>query len=83
MMRLKQDGVPIVGFTWYSLTDQMDWDTVLLEDDDHCNELGLYDLNRKIRPAGHEYRTLVAQWKIPLRQRQSLSQPAPVVWIKP
>lgn len=66
MMRLKQDGVPIVGFTWYSLTDQMDWDTLLLEDNGHVNELGLYDLNRKIRPVGHEYRKLVAQWKIPL-----------------
>jgi beta-glucosidase/6-phospho-beta-glucosidase/beta-galactosidase len=25
MVRLKQDGVPVVGFTWYSLTDQVDW----------------------------------------------------------
>ena len=25
--RLKQDGVPLVGFTWYSLQDQVDWDT--------------------------------------------------------
>src|SRR5215469_15913778 len=24
--RLKQDGVPIIGFTWYSLQDQVDWD---------------------------------------------------------
>ena len=28
MIRLKEDGVPIIGFTWYSLTDQMDWDTI-------------------------------------------------------
>ena len=27
--RLKQDGVPLVGFTWYSLIDQVDWDTYL------------------------------------------------------
>jgi hypothetical protein len=27
MVRLKQDGVPVVGFTWYSLTDQVDWST--------------------------------------------------------
>jgi hypothetical protein len=25
--RLKRGGVPIVGFTWYSLQDQVDWDT--------------------------------------------------------
>jgi NADH dehydrogenase len=29
MHRLMQDGVPIRGFTWYSLTDQVDWDTAL------------------------------------------------------
>ena len=29
MLRLRQDGVPIVGFTWYSLTDQIDWDVAL------------------------------------------------------
>jgi hypothetical protein len=27
VLRVRNDGVPIVGFTWYSLTDQMDWDT--------------------------------------------------------
>jgi len=26
-LRVRNDGVPVVGFTWYSLTDQMDWDT--------------------------------------------------------
>ena len=29
LFRLRQDGVPIIGFTWYSLTDQMDWDSAL------------------------------------------------------
>ena len=27
MLRVRNDGIPIVGFTWYSLTDQVDWDT--------------------------------------------------------
>ncbi len=27
VLRVRNDGVPIVGFTWYSLTDQVDWDT--------------------------------------------------------
>jgi hypothetical protein len=27
------------------------------------NPLGLYDLNRQIRPAGVAYRKLIAQWK--------------------
>ena len=63
MVRLKDDGVPIIGFTWYSLTDQVDWDTVLREDNGHVNPLGLYDLDRRIRPVGEAYRDLVAQWR--------------------
>jgi beta-glucosidase/6-phospho-beta-glucosidase/beta-galactosidase len=62
MMRLRLDGVPLVGFTWYSLTDQVDWDTVLRENNGHVNPLGLYDLDRKIRPVGIAYRELIANW---------------------
>lgn len=63
MHRLKQDGVPIVGFTWYSLTDQVDWDTALREDAGRVNALGLYDLDRHIRPVGAAYRTLISRWR--------------------
>lgn len=62
MMRLRQDGVPIIGFTWYSLTDQVDWDTLLREDNGRVNPLGLFDLDRKIRPVGEAYRRLVKEW---------------------
>ena len=63
MHRLKQDGVPIVGFTWYSLTDQIDWDTALREPNGTVNACGLFDLDRKIRPVGEAYRKLIAQWR--------------------
>jgi beta-glucosidase len=63
MIRLKDDGVPIIGFTWYSLTDQVDWDTILRQDNGNVNPLGLYDLNRKIRPVGKAYKELVEQWR--------------------
>ncbi len=63
MLRLRDDGVPIVGFTWYSLTDQMDWDTALREDAHRVNEVGLYDLERKIRPVGVQYRKLIRAWR--------------------
>jgi hypothetical protein len=43
--RLKLDGVPILSFTWYSLTDQVDWDTALRENAGRVNPLGLYDLD--------------------------------------
>jgi beta-glucosidase/6-phospho-beta-glucosidase/beta-galactosidase len=68
--RLKQDGVPIVGFTWYSLTDQVDWDTALREDNGRVNPLGLADLNRELRPVGHEYKRLIRQWR-PVLERES------------
>jgi beta-glucosidase/6-phospho-beta-glucosidase/beta-galactosidase len=61
--RLKSDGVPIIGFTWYSLTDQVDWDSALRNDAGVVNALGLYDLDRKIRPVGQEYKNLIAQWR--------------------
>lgn len=61
--RLKQDGVPIVGFTWYSLQDQVDWDTGLREDNGRVNALGLCDLDRNIRPVGHAYRDLINEWR--------------------
>lgn len=63
MLRLKQDGVPIIGFTWYSLTDQVDWDVALREYNGTVNPLGLYDLDRNIRPVGEAYRKLVDKWR--------------------
>jgi len=61
--RLKLDGVPVVGFTWYSLQDQVDWDTGLRENNGRVNSLGLCDLDRKIRPVGYAYKELIVKWK--------------------
>lgn len=61
--RLKHDGVPVVGFTWYSLLHQVDWDSALRNDVGNVNALGLYDLDRKIMPVGESYRELIKQWK--------------------
>ena len=60
--QLRQDGVPLLGFTWYSLIDQVDWDSALRNDHGKINELGLYDLDRNIRPVGIEYKKLIQQW---------------------
>jgi beta-glucosidase/6-phospho-beta-glucosidase/beta-galactosidase len=62
VLRVRNSGVPIVGFTWYSLTDQVDWDIALREDRGTVNPLGLYDLDRKIRPVGVAYRELIRDW---------------------
>jgi len=61
--RLKHDGIQIVGFTWYSLLHQVDWDSALRNDAGNINELGLYDLDRKIMPVGEAYKTLIEHWK--------------------
>lgn len=61
--QLKLEGVPILGFTWYSLTDQVDWDTALREDNGTVNPLGLVDLNRNLRPVGRAYKKLIEQWR--------------------
>jgi len=63
LFRLRQDGVPVLGFTWYSLTDQVDWASALREDAGHVDPLGLYDLNRKIRPVGQAYKELIQNWR--------------------
>jgi hypothetical protein len=63
VLRVRNDGIPIVGFTWYSLTDQIDWDTALREQNGHVNPLGLFDLDRNLRPVGASYRKLIADWR--------------------
>jgi len=72
MILLKQSGIPIMGFTWYSITDQVDWDTALREDNGRVNPLGLCDLNRQFRPVGHAYKRLIDQWR-DILPTQSLS----------
>ncbi len=59
VLRLREEGVPVLGFTWYSLTDQVDWDTQLAEQNGHVNACGLYDLERAPRPVAAAYRELI------------------------
>jgi beta-glucosidase/6-phospho-beta-glucosidase/beta-galactosidase len=61
--QLKRDGVPVVGFTWYSLLHQVDWDSALRNDAGNINELGLFDLQRNIMPVGKAYKKLIGQWR--------------------
>jgi beta-glucosidase/6-phospho-beta-glucosidase/beta-galactosidase len=63
ILRLRQDGVTILGFTWYSLTDQVDWDSALREDKGRVNPCGLVDLRRKVRPVGKAYAQLIKDWR--------------------
>jgi beta-glucosidase len=71
VLRVRNDGVPVLGFTWYSLTDQVDWDTALREQNGHINALGLFDLDRKIRPVGTAYQKLIDAWQEVLPARSA------------
>ncbi|WP_211257440.1 family 1 glycosylhydrolase [Muricoccus aerilatus] len=75
VMRLRQDGVPILGFTWYSLTDQVDWDVALRQQRGKVNPRGLYDLDRKPRAAGRAYQKLIRGWSEVLSRQGSCLHP--------
>jgi beta-glucosidase/6-phospho-beta-glucosidase/beta-galactosidase len=74
IQQLRFDGVPLCGMTWYSLIDQVDWDTALREENNRVNPLGLYDMDRNIRAVGKAYKRLIEQWAhIPLLPNGPLS----------
>jgi beta-glucosidase len=75
---VRNDGVPILGFTWYSLTDQVDWDTALREPNGTVNSVGLYDLDRNPRAVGRAYKQLISDWREVL-PTQSVCLQVPVV----
>jgi beta-glucosidase/6-phospho-beta-glucosidase/beta-galactosidase len=62
VLRMRADGVPVLGFTWYSLTDQVDWDVGLAERRGRVNACGLYDLDRRPRPVAAAYRELLEEF---------------------
>ncbi|MEO7521343.1 MAG: family 1 glycosylhydrolase [Gemmatimonas sp.] len=62
VLRMRADGVPVLGFTWYSLIDQIDWDIGLAEKRGNVNACGLYDLARKPRPVAAAFRALIEEF---------------------
>jgi beta-glucosidase/6-phospho-beta-glucosidase/beta-galactosidase len=62
ILRMRADGIPVLGFTWYSLTDQIDWDCGLSVKRGTVNACGLYDLDRKPRPVAAAYRMLLEEF---------------------
>jgi beta-glucosidase len=63
VLRCRNDGIPVVGFTWYSLTDQVDWGIALRDVRGVVDPVGLYDLDRRIRPVGRRYKQLINDWR--------------------
>ena len=90
--RLRLDLVPVVGFTWYGLTDMVDWDIALREKKGTVNPVGLFDLNRRERPVAGAFRQLVRDyghvqaWGSALAHLEILANPdrlPGVPWVDP
>ncbi len=62
VLRMRADGVPVLGFTWYSLIDQIDWHVELAQQLGVVNACGLYDLERRPRPVAEAYADLLAEF---------------------
>lgn len=56
----------------------MDWDTGLREQNHRVHPVGLYDMNRNIRPVGRSYKQLIRDWAEVL-PTQSICLTVPVV----
>ena len=62
VLSLRAAGIPVHGFTWYSLTDQIDWQYALRIERNEVHTVGLFDLERRIRPVGEAYRRIIDQY---------------------
>ena len=62
VLALRAAGIPVHGFTWYSLTDQIDWQHALRVERNDVHPVGLFDLHRRARPVGEAYRRLIAEY---------------------
>lgn len=63
VLATRHAGIPVLGFTWYSLTDQVDWDIAQREPLGTVNPVGLFDLNREARPVGQAYKHLIEMFQ--------------------
>jgi beta-glucosidase/6-phospho-beta-glucosidase/beta-galactosidase len=59
VQHIRSAGVPLIGFTWYSLTDQVDWGIAIREATGGVDPSGLFDLNRDPRPVALSYKHLI------------------------
>jgi beta-glucosidase len=63
ILALRSAGIPVMGFTWYSLTDQIDWQHALRVERNDLHRVGMFDLKRQIRPVGRRYQEIIRQWR--------------------
>lgn len=59
VLHAREAGLPVIGFTWYSLLDQVDWNSAFSKPMGLINPLGLFDLQRRPRPVARAFQELV------------------------
>jgi beta-glucosidase/6-phospho-beta-glucosidase/beta-galactosidase len=64
VMALRTVGIPIHGFTWLPITDGVEHRQTSRGSRPIPDGHGLYDMERKGRPAAALYRTLVSRWSV-------------------
>jgi beta-glucosidase len=73
LLRLREDGVPIIGFTWYGLVDMIDWDSALTKLRGHVNDVGLFTLDRRERKVAKEFKRLIETYsQLPISSSKML-----------
>ncbi len=55
---MREEGIPVVGYTWFSLTDQIDWGIQITKIEGKVTPNGLCKLDRTLRDVGKLYKTL-------------------------
>ncbi|MBV8102744.1 MAG: family 1 glycosylhydrolase [Verrucomicrobia bacterium] len=45
--RLRADGFPVIGYTWWPLIDHLDWDGAMRHQTGHIHPVGIYALRRE------------------------------------
>jgi beta-glucosidase/6-phospho-beta-glucosidase/beta-galactosidase len=66
--RLREEGIPLIGYTWWPVVDHLDWDGALLHQVGHIHPVGIYRLERQANgkllrvptPLRDAYRALIA-----------------------
>ena len=74
---LDRAGVPVNGFTWYPLTDVVDWRHALRIERNDVDPIGLCDLGRAVRPVGRAYAALIASSEPVLTVQRTDDVPSP------
>lgn len=66
-LRVRNNGIPLVGFTWFPLIDHVDWSEAGRPVAEGCGEqvnpVGLYDIDRRRRAVGDAYAQLIKDWR--------------------